>query len=396
MVINLNMAINKNSRRKNMRDYFGYEKQFRFAFPLDGDCLNIYDGEIKGGFLTIPVKVKAPINADIWIDEIKAEYCEKCGMYTAQIALRGYRNTIIAENRSSGEIIKAAVYKLREPVGKFRISVDDNILFLQDIAEHQNIYSSVFDNPYLAIYKKAHDLYGAKVHMNLYYEFTENDMQHYSGKRRYFNLTMMPDKYKSEFLANSDWLKFSFHARANLPDKPYETTSIARITEDIELVEREIERFAGREMISHATTLHWGASNENGVRALRQHGYKGLNGYFDFDSNGKPLVSYFYPNEIIENFQNRDFWVDNDENVIYSKVDMVLNSYKLENVIPKLEKIYDNPHIGGFVELLIHEQYFHKDYISYIPEYAEIILTAAKWLHDRGYKGSHLSEVEFE
>ena len=40
---------------------------------------------------------------------------------------------------------------------RFRISSDDNILFLQDINKNKDTYSSIFENPYLAMYKMAHD-----------------------------------------------------------------------------------------------------------------------------------------------------------------------------------------------------------------------------------------------
>ena len=50
----------------------------------------------------------------------------------------------------------------------FRLSVDDNVRFLQDIAEHD--YRSIFENPYLAMYRRLHEKYGLKVHMNIYWE----------------------------------------------------------------------------------------------------------------------------------------------------------------------------------------------------------------------------------
>ena len=100
--------------------------------------------------------------------------------------------------------------------------------------------------------------------------------------------------------------------------------------------------------------------------------------------------------KLVEHIHKRDFWVDNVENIVYSKVDMVLNSYTLEEVESCLEKVYIDIHKAGFVELLIHEQYFYSDYIDYIPEYEDIVLTAAKWLSEHGYQGALMSEVMFE
>ena len=379
-----------------MRDYFNEAAAMRFVSPIDGDCMNIHDGEMKNGYLTIPVKVSAPAGADIAINEKKAEFDGT--YYVSEVPLKTYRTTIIADNRTDGTQTTIAVYKLEDCIGKFRISVDDNILFLADLTRNQDRYTSLFDNPFLKAYKKAHDLYGTKVHFNLYYEYldAEEDRATFSAERPYFNLTMMTDKYKQEWKENADWLKLSFHARSNYPDKPYENTDYARIDEDITLVHREILRFAGPDSLSPVTTLHWGASNETGVRVLRSHGYKGLNGYFELNANGEKSVAYCYPIPLVKHIDTRDFWVDNVENVVCSKTDMVLNCYKLEQIEPKLEKICADPHKAGFVELLIHEQYFYEDYNAYIPEYEEILLTASRFLTERGYQGALMHEVMFE
>jgi len=201
---------------------------------------------------------------------------------------------------------------------------------------------------------------------------------------------------KYEWKANSDWLRLSFHARSNFPDAPYKNTSLERISTDIELVHREIRRFAGEECLSPVTTLHWGASNETGVHALRNHGYKGINGYFNLNKDGSTLVAYHYPAEFVEHIHTRDFWVDNVENVVCSKVDIVLNSYRADTVTKKLDEVYSNPGVSGFVEMLIHEQYFYEDYCSYLPDYEQIVLNAAKWCVEHGYTGSFLGDVEFE
>ena len=158
------------------------------------------------------------------------------------------RDVYKRQDLNSGEKTSIAVYKLHDPVGKYRLSSDDNILFLQDINDHKDTYQSIFDNPYLAVYKKAHDLYGACVHINIYYEYTEEEMKDFSAHKTYFNLSMMTDRFKPEWQQNADWLKLSFHARKNYPNRPYQNATIAQISRDIELVHREIIRFAGKEV----------------------------------------------------------------------------------------------------------------------------------------------------
>ena len=65
-------------------------------------------------------------------------------------------------------------------------------------------------------------------------------------------------------------------------------------------------------------------------------------------------------------------------------------------ILTELLKIYEDPHKAGFVEMLIHEQYFYEDYCAYIPKYEEIVLTAARFWAERGYQGALMHEVMFE
>ncbi|MEA4832594.1 MAG: hypothetical protein VB118_08270 [Oscillospiraceae bacterium] len=376
-----------------MKNYFGNDKEFYFVYPLDGDCMNVYDGAEKDGALNITARVAAPAGKKIMINENEAVYRD--GFYECEASLTGYRNTLFADNLTDGTQTKIVVFRIASCIGKYRLSSDDNILFLADITENKDVYKSVFENPYLAVYKKAHDLYGAKVHLNLFYEFDANAAKSFSTERKYFNLSMMTDKFKSEFIKNSDWLKLSFHARSEMPDKPYENTTFERISEDIKLVHKEIVRFAGKETLSNICTLHWGASNIVGVRALRQAGYKGLTGYFEVLPNGNPLVAYYYPADFVRHVGDRDFWFDTDEDVMYGRIDKVLNTIKLEQVVPALEEIYSNPHRAGFMSVMIHEQYFLSDYRRYIPEFEQIVLTACRWLSVHGYRGALMSETMF-
>ena len=46
-----------------MRDFFHKYDPVFFEFPIDGDCLNRYDGEERDGVLYIPVRIKGADNA---------------------------------------------------------------------------------------------------------------------------------------------------------------------------------------------------------------------------------------------------------------------------------------------------------------------------------------------
>lgn len=365
----------------------------RFIDFIDGDCVNECDGQKIENGITIPIRIEAPAGCDVTVNGILTS--ERDGIYTAEIELYGYRNTIVAEDRTNNRSARIRLFYLKNAVGKFRFSSDDNIIFLWDINEHKDEYKSIFDNPYLAIYKKAHDLYGAKVHLNLFYEFDDIARSKFSSPRPYFNLSMMTDKFKDEFAANSDWLKLAFHANSEFPDAPYYSERADKILEDCIRVHREIVRFAGRDSISNSTTTHWGSGTREGIRALRSLGYTSFTGYFEVH-DGKTLVSYYVPVDICEHLNKRDFWCETDEDIIYGRIDRVSNIGTLESVMESVKDAAADPHRGGFVSVMIHEQYFYSDYTAYLPDFEARILEPCRYLCEKGYNGAHITEVTRE
>jgi hypothetical protein len=357
----------------------------KFIKPVDGDMLNNQSGKLCGESLEITVKLAAMPGRNILINGIPAVW--SAGEYSARVKLDGYRNTVVALDTGSGNEIKIGIYWLREAAGKYRLSVDDNIWFLQDIARNADKYNSIFNNPYLAMYKSVHDKYGTKVHINIYMECPE-----FGG----FNLTQMPDKFRAEWQANAHWLRLAFHAHQNFPDKPYVAADYATMIKDYDEIIREIKRFAGPEALGPVTTVHWGESTVEGVRALRARGIKALMGYLTFDEKDERLVSYYLNRDQINNANYYGFWKDHSEDIIFGKIDIVLNAHTPDAVPKLLDEAKEKYPEKGFMEFLIHEQYFYPHYEKYLPDYKEIILSAAKWADENGYKPSFVSEVVFE
>jgi hypothetical protein len=309
------------------------------------------------------------------------------------VVLKHYRTMLTAQCGDAEETV--TVFKLRDPVKKYRLSSDDNILFLKDLNEHP--YASIFENPYLAVYKKAHDLYGACVHLNLFYEYGEEEMARFAAHKEPFNLSMMTDRYKEEWKQNAHWLKLSFHARKEHPAAPYKNATFEEVSRDMEAVHREIRRFAGEEVLSAATTLHFGAANLAVTRALRAHGYRALAGYFEVQENGDTLVAYHYPADHVLHVGGRDFWKDCQEDLFFERIDRVLNyAKKPEENLAALEEVAKDPHRSGFLAIMIHEQYFYPDYSNYRPRFAELVLESCRWCYEHGYRGALLSDVVAE
>ncbi len=372
-----------------MIDYFNASSPIRFVFPIDGDCVNERDGLSPRGFVQISAKVAAPKGHKVTICGAEAAYED--GYYTAPVEIIGRRTTLTATDETAGDECHIAVYYLPASVKGYRISSDDNILFLADITAHKDEYASIFENPYLAVYKKAHDLYGAKVHINLFYEFRGEAKRCFASDRPDFDLSMMTDKFKEEFRANADWLKLSFHSKNELPSAPYENATAEEITRDCIRVNREILRFAGPEVLSEVTTLHFGAANETAVRAMREMGYRALTGYFTPDSGY--MVAYHAPKALVEHVYERDFWYDRDNDLFFGRIDTVINEGTNEGNLAEIAETIASPTRGGFVSILMHEQYFYEDYTRFRPDFEARILDPARLLYENGYQGRLISEV---
>lgn len=369
-----------------MRDYFK-KGNFTFVFPIDGDCINSHDGTVVNGGIKIEARVKADAET-LSICGVKAE--KRGDEFVAEIVIKDGKNTLTAESADEKQSI--TVYRFKKAEKGYRVSSDDNILFLKDINDNKDKYASIFENPYLAGYKRAHDECGAKVQLNLFYETA--DLAGFSSPIEYFNLSMMTDKFKDEFRANSDWLKLTFHARKENPSHPYRNDPVEVIAEDLAAVNREIVRFAGEECLSVGTTIHFGAASEESVKKAKELGYDALAGYFELYVDGSPLVSYFYPIDLILHVGERDFWVDNELGIFYARIDRVMNYDKEpEKNIAALEEVMTHPGRNEFFEVMIHEQYFYRDYALYIPAFFDIVVGTCKWLKAHGYDPRFMEEV---
>ena len=261
----------------------------------------------------------------------------------------------------------------------FCFTVDDNIRFFEDLTRGDQ--TSLFEHPYLAVYHRLHEEFDLKVQLNLFYENAT------------FDLSEMTDRFRDEWAANSDWLKLSFHSKAEFPPKPYQFATPEQIIEDYDKVCREIIRFAGEECLSTVTTIHFGEANVECARALRARGTTTLTGYFEHTAKGDPLVAYYAPDDLIDHVGERDFWVDTEEDILFGRIDIVLNGKTLEWVMEEMCKIIASPTRSGFVSIMIHEQYFYENYSHFRPDFAERVLHPCRLLCETGYVGAHISEV---
>lgn len=293
--------------------------------------------------------------------------------------------------------------------------VDDNIRFLENISKKRP--ASIFDDPYLKAHKDLHDKYGLKVQLNLFYETLDKS----------WNLSMMTDAYKDEFVANSHWLRFGFHSRHELPDWPYLNATYEQVWNDYTTIENEIIRFSGKEMLTRSAITHWVAMTKEGMMALKDKGVQMMSctmgdkvdfpearsvfsteHNFKLDENKKLPVSEAFVSQktggafTLGNFNHLD---NAGVNKYLGKMDMyvepetgmymnrfaciLLNATRLKDCPPILENLKKYEHVC----LANHEQYFYDDYFAYEPDYAEKIELATKTMLEAGYEFISLDDL---
>lgn len=346
------------------------DRRLRFTSPVDGDILNRHDGQVVLEGLLVPIRGTFAGEGFV---KINGEQLELVGKrFETNLLLTEKENRIRAE-ASDGTSLEITVLWDRASFPRYRVSTDDNIWFLRDIAENAAKYESIFENPYLALWRDMNQKYGCKVDHNIYYE-TEG-----------FNLSQMPSKFRTEWQRNADWMHLSFHARSNDPDRPYINSSAERIRTDYQLIAGEINRFAGPEVLTDVTTIHWGEATLAAARAVRDEGINTLVGYFR-GNHGLPSVCYYLDLNQWQHLMRRDYWKDMEEDIQFVRHDIIINTHDLEEIVPFLEKIVADPHQSEVMELMIHEQYFYPDYRAYQPDFREKVETAIKFVVDRGYE----------
>ena len=250
---------------------------------------------------------------------------------------------------------------------RFCFTVDDNIRFLKDLTEEPR--GSIFDNPYLSLYRRLHEKFGLKVQLNLFYRMDG------------FDLSQMTDRYKDEFESVSDWLKLSFHSEYENVD-PYITSGYDEVYSHCKAVNDEILRFASPRSLAKTTTIHYCKATKEGLKALKDNGIKGLLGLYRY-----PRVSYGLDENAVELIRKGE--VATVDGISHASIDMVINDLPCSELVPTLE-----PYSGRKdIRVMIHEQYFYPDYLAYQPDFEEKLNTVFDTLTQNGYVSHFFEEM---
>lgn len=290
--------------------------------------------------------------------------------------------------------------------------IDDTIWVLRDLTRTRP--ASVFDTPLFKVLKEAHDKYGLKAQLNLFYR--TDSFYGYDE----FSLADVTDAYKKEFEAASDWLKFAFHAKEEFPDYPHVNATYEDTKKLFHDIEREVFRFAGEKSFTYAVCPHWLPVSEAGVRALYDCGVRLMDvtvgdvEEYTGDPNSLPyghaarLLNNRQPEARVFTRGGRDvaisrsvcaynhFTPEEDAKVcglstlLDEKTGMRFKRYcsacinltPYDEIEDEFSKLVDSEYIG----ICDHEQYFYEDYFAYQPDYADKIYKMCEILTKNGFE----------
>ena len=353
---------------------------FKVTNLVNGSVLNRNDGKETDEFLEINVEgVSENLSDKIMVNGITAT--RRRLAFKAPLRLTKKFNEIKIDTKNIyGEFQQSLkVVWDKKSFKRYNFFIDDNIFFLTDIAKGD--FKSIFEHFYLKKLKELNKNYGTKFTLNLFYR---ND--HHP-----FELKDFPDKYKAEWRENSNWLKLSFHAYSEFPDRPYQHAAPEKLAADYDLLKNEIVRFAGEETFQPPTVIHWGMLLPEAFSVLKARGVKLLSGAFinaktavgeeDRDSMTTDIgyykdietASYLQENAVIYDFENGLF---------FTKSRACCNLSTGDEIVEKLEAASGEEIIG----LVTHEQYSFEYYHNYIPDHLERMESAVRYLTEHGYK----------
>ncbi|ULB35579.1 MULTISPECIES: hypothetical protein [Proteiniphilum] len=368
---------NSTPGRVNASGIIDIHSEIKINEPFHGAILNWRHGEKTDNGLKIRVKGTAPVNQKVIVNGVIAQRNDT--MFTAEIIIEDKETEITA---TAGDYLGQKSHSIRviwdrNSFPRYSLNIDDNIFFLRDIARKK--YTSLFDCFYLKGLREIHRKYGTKYHLNIYY----SDGLEYTQEKE-FTLCEFPDRYKSEWIDNSDWLKLAFHAYTNKPDRPYQNTPPEKIINDLDMVAEQIFRFAGQETYGIMTNIHWDL-NPSAFKPLANKGIRVLSAYFAHNQNGWN-INLGLDEDRSRYLSTHDLLMDFDSGIIFCKTDMVCNSTPLNEIVPTLESISKNPDCAEIMDIFTHEQYFWPFYNSYLPDHFQRLEKTVQWLTEHNYK----------
>jgi len=284
--------------------------------------------------------------------------------------------------------------------------IDDHSFTFTELSQQRPKHA--FDHFYLAHLKKLNSLYGLKVTLNTFFRDDHHDC----------DLTAMPDVWKNEFIDNSDWLKFSFHAYSEFPDRPYAEADAETFGHDWDITQNEIVRFAGEESFIAPCVIHWanihpavaqeairrGMTCYAGPLRLRVMGGPSLASRMkggdmketeqrsmsgaDTAASTEGLQMHYGFAEEGSYYRKHKAFYDPSVGIFFFNNSICCNLVPLANTAPRLQESMRINDANGvdLIGAVSHEQYSFPNYSNYLPDHLDRLEMTIKTMTEGGYK----------
>ena len=372
----------------------------------NGVILNHRHGVETEKSITVKVEGISDHGCPVTVNGVKAEMDGR--RFFADVELTERVNTITAATVTPYGNYKQELTAMwdKQSFPRYNFYIDDHIFTFTDLAKERP--ARAFDHFYLKGLKSIHDKYGTKFSLNCFYHNAHHE----------FLLKDMPDIWKSEFIDNSDWLKFSFHAYSEFPDRPYAEASAEDIGRDWDLVQNEIIRFAGEESyippcVTHWVNIHPAAAQEMIRRGTRCYAgslrLKVMGGPSLADRQGGGNMAKIQERSITGNdrgpdmlgfklhygfeeesnyYLNHRSYYDPLLNLCFYANGVCCNLLPIEEIPGKVKSILDiaDKHNAETFGVVSHEQYTFPYYPNYLPDHMERMDLTARLYTEAGCK----------
>ena len=373
-----------------------------------GAILNRHHGEETANSLKITVRGISETGRPVKVNGIPAQMDGR--HFAAEIDLTQKVNPVTASVMTPYGIYSQELSLLwdKQSFRRFNCYIDDHSFVFTELTRQKPKHA--FDHFYLAGLKKIHEETGLKVTLNAFYR---NDHD-----KDGFLLKEMPDIWKSEFEANSGWLKFSFHSYSEFPDRPYLESSAEEIGKDYDLVKNEIIRFAGENSFIPPIVIHWANIHPAAAAEIIRRGTRCYSSSFRARVMGGPSLAdrqnggtmaqvqqrslsgsdksasteglkmhYEYPEET-DYLAKRFSFYDPSLDIIFFRGIICCNLVPLADIPARFAAAMKNVELNGSeaINFGSHEQYTFPSYPNYLPDHLDRIALTARLFKENGFE----------
>ncbi len=352
---------------------------FEITNYRDGAVIDRHCGIETDEYIEIIVEGLAAPQAVVLVNGIPAKRNDR--KFSCAVRLSEKVNTVTAESNDYFGIKTQTitVFWDKKSFKRCNFFVDDCCFFLRNIALDKP--ASIFDELFLGRLKRIHEKYDSKFTLNLFFHDDHHD----------FSISDFPADYRAEFQANSDWLRMSFHAYSEFPDRPYQHADAEKLADDYDLICKEVCRFAGKECFIAPMVIHWAMTNPDNFSVLTERGTSCIAGAFlggiayigETHNRQVTDIGFHYEKDVAHYIVDNHRFYDRFHNIVLIDSLLCCNYSAQEDIAEKFASLEKN---RDTVNLMTHEQYCYPDYFNYIPDHLDRIEKACELAHAAGYK----------